>query len=135
MLPEHIKLALEEIATLTDGWLDGSGKAIDKKAIQMVSDWFKKYPDIIPKEYWKDMVPFPTFEGQIEIEGDIKNSRKITWTLHFDSKNEELTFNSVQLDSIKHSINLDFDINGHYMDDIFNIKIQDYLLFVQLLTH
>jgi hypothetical protein len=81
------------------------------------------------------MVPFPTFEGQIEIEGDIKNSRKITWTLHFDSKNEELTFNSVQLDSIKHSINLDFDINGHYMDDIFNIKIQDYLLFVQLLTH
>ena len=89
---------LEELERLEDGWLDGEGRALDKKGIRWFAEMFERsFPDDLPLPY-----VYPTVEGNIQLE----------WTLG----NYEL---SLEVDLINHrgewqAVNVETDEEEYY---------------------
>ena len=66
-LPDNINLEFKKLHSLQDGWLDGEGKAPDRKGLE----WFETmmedyYPEDLPLPYI-----YPTGEGNLLLEWDI----------------------------------------------------------------
>ena len=68
-LPDNINLEFKKLHSLQDGWLDGEGKAPDRKGLE----WFETmmedyYPEDLPLPYI-----YPTGEGNLQLEWDMEN--------------------------------------------------------------
>lgn len=60
----NVPSRLKELTALQDGWLNGEGKALDKKGIRWFVGMFEKFfPDDLPLPY-----VYPTVEGNIQLE-------------------------------------------------------------------
>lgn len=60
----NVPSRLKELTALQDGWLNGEGKALDKKEIRWFVEMFERFfPNDLPFPY-----VYPTVEGNIQLE-------------------------------------------------------------------
>ena len=60
---------LEELERLEDGWLDGEGRALDKRGIRWFVEMFERsFPNDLPLPYI-----YPTADGNIQLEWTLGN--------------------------------------------------------------
>jgi hypothetical protein len=66
--PQDIPARLDELRTLKDGWLDGSGLAPSAKGLDWLATALDQYyPDNLPLPYF-----YPVAEGGVQLEWPIK---------------------------------------------------------------
>ena len=104
--PLDVPSRLEELERLEDGWLDGEGRALDKRGIRWFAEMFERFfPYDLPLPY-----VYPTVEGNIRLEWtfgtcelslevDLKNHRG-EW-LAVDVETDEEEYYEVNLDKVE----------------------------------
>lgn len=84
MMITAVKSRIQELKLLQDGWLDGKGKALNKKQLDWFCDIFENsYPDNLPLPYI-----YPAPEGGIQLEWTIEN-KEISLEIDLASKDAE----------------------------------------------
>ena len=104
--PLDVLFRLAELERLEDGWLDGEGRALDKRGIRWFAEMFERFfPYDLPLPY-----VYPTVEGNIRLEWtfgtcelslevDLKNHRG-EW-LAVDVETDEEECYEVNLDKVE----------------------------------
>jgi hypothetical protein len=91
--PFDVLSRIEELLTLKDGWLDGEGKAPDKKGLQA---FFELYERFVPKTFIKPAI-FPRPDGNIQFEWSSTESEI------------DVMINLITFESKLHSLNFETD--------------------------
>ena len=85
---------INELRTLSDGWMDGAGKAPDPDCLDWLSNWFlDNFPDDFPMNWI-----YPTPEGGIQAEWSLGDSEI---SLNIDIQNHTAVWHLLEMSTDK----------------------------------